>query len=1593
MSDQPRAVGAKRAKRSVRWELNKRLLIASLVALALLLLIGVGLYRAQSQRLAESIIQKADQARAASDWEAEIRWLQRSALLQPDDTQISVRLALASDAAVELPPANRLDRVDRARTNLRNALARELSPKQELDLRRKLVLRLGQYAGRYADQVQNEIVLLNPPEDDATMLRAMALALASQADAKSASGNSKEEYRRDQQFWMWLTQQPSGDFLQLAWNANRDDLTLAAMLLDECLRERPRFAALADDKEAGNEGQEDNEKDAASDFDPLALAAQLTSHLKTMPNSGQAQWILYQFEQMQKQDPDRAAQRLASVAGPALERLHEHAKQVRDESNDGESDEITMPILAPAQPDRKYVAAWDFELVLLSALRRISPDALDEDRVVAIDQLDQLIEFPEMQVSSSTIESAYLTRGQLLLESEQADQAWRLWASGIERLGDESLRLQLARASSLSDQGSRDNAEAAVEQLADLVRRRSLALAGPAGANLTQARRSQLQNELDGATWTVGLLRGQNALSRGDLPRAVSHLQSALDSQFTVSDPQRLRSAVLLAAAHERAGTWDLAATAHERALNLAPDQDQYRVAAAQAWARAGDNARSFQQWGAIKGSSPQLAIARAQSLIVDELAKPPGDRDFSNAGRAIELLRQQLPTLPEEMADQRAQLESQVELLALAIPDRQDGGDRAAAIERLSELSKQHPDNSELQSVTAISLAAVGKTEESAQALARLAEAAGQQTFVYQQTLARTSAMRGDAETGIQSLTAFAAAHPDDAAASLELAADLAQTLGSMDRAYQLLKQIPADKRSLELTFRLFTLAMLPDVEPAATEGAAQQPAIQWENELRSKEGESGTWWRLALATRLLAEFDRQNPNEADRGLVDQAQSLQTQIRSARPRWGLGHSLEGQIAARRGESQRAIDSLRRGMAGGDRRVSTVLLLVSQLNQANRVAEAEAELSRVEQLTSSNSTVTALAVAIAEKKGDLRQGLDLARASAESSPRDISAWLLLGQAAMLAARSTEEKDAKESLVAEARRALDEALQLSDNSSLPAYQLRVRFQAAFFGNEGVRNELQRALESNLAEPTRSLFVGLTYVELKDTESAQQILNRALRIAPQDPNVYLAMSDYYRLIRDDAKNVEMLEKAFELGPARVDIRNRLALAIALRDGADVPWNRLDQLLGDDAAQSSPNKLLHALILMNRGDEERQNQASRLLREMIRVGDPLSDDATRMLAALERRRWSVASSADPKSAEAQRAMAEARTLYTVLTRRADPAPMDLYRFGDLLLRAEQTADVKGIADRLDQITQGSPIALELRLRLAQQLGQEEEAARLAKAWAERAISSGSMLEASAWETAGRALSNLGYHEEALRWLGQAYEEDPSNFRGFVVGLARGRQFDRALEICQKHFAQTKDPEAIALMGDVVILSGNFSDVPDEVESVFQDALVQFNTVPRLVESIATLRLAQQRYPESITLYEQAEKLAPTNVRVLNNLAMALSEIPGRVGEAIPKIQKAIDLYGRSPELLDTQGLVLLRNDRIDEAVKALREATENSTDPRYRFHLLMALMRTGNKVESLAQWAQLDIKSLKESALTPAERRDLETMQKEFARRRES
>jgi Flp pilus assembly protein TadD len=86
------------------------------------------------------------------------------------------------------------------------------------------------------------------------------------------------------------------------------------------------------------------------------------------------------------------------------------------------------------------------------------------------------------------------------------------------------------------------------------------------------------------------------------------------------------------------------------------------------------------------------------------------------------------------------------------------------------------------------------------------------------------------------------------------------------------------------------------------------------------------------------------------------------------------------------------------------------------------------------------------------------------------------------------------------------------------------------------------------------------------------------------------------------------------------------------------------------------------------------------------------------------------------------------------------------------------------------------------------------------------------------------------------------------------------------------------------------------------------------------------------------------------------MNNLASLLGEQPGKAQEALRFIEQAIQIKGSQAELLDTKGMILVHDGRPADAVSLLKQAAgTEGADPRFGFHLAVALQRVGETGEA--------------------------------------
>ena len=102
--------------------------------------------------------------------------------------------------------------------------------------------------------------------------------------------------------------------------------------------------------------------------------------------------------------------------------------------------------------------------------------------------------------------------------------------------------------------------------------------------------------------------------------------------------------------------------------------------------------------------------------------------------------------------------------------------------------------------------------------------------------------------------------------------------------------------------------------------------------------------------------------------------------------------------------------------------------------------------------------------------------------------------------------------------------------------------------------------------------------------------------------------------------------------------------------------------------------------------------------------------------------------------------------------------------------------------------------------------------------------------------------------------------------------------------------------------------------------------------------------------RYPQAIEQYQYIVGKSPANFPALNNLALAYAK--QKDPRALGAAEKAYQLAPKSPVVMDTYGWILLEQGNTARALAILQQAAAKSPLPEIRYHLAVALVKTGDK-----------------------------------------
>ncbi len=1550
----------KHRARPLKWEWNLPLLGATVGAAIILPVFFYFAYYYQTSRVVDGIWSRANAAKEEGDFQSESRWLNLLVTFNKEDKEALVRLALAMNGSAKSGP--QIMEAQRALTNALGALGESDSVETIRELRCLLIQRLLDLGNSWAGESERQTILLKAEPENPDALQWLALSLYSQVESGEWRSRNKVRYERSKDFWAWASYQPVGEILRLALDKNPESEDLAIALLHAYVVKKNYFDL------------PDNDDNRAK-FDEKARS--LIQQLQGK-DDGRSQCASYMYAQ--SIDRELARRLLPDIAPMAMERLRSLPPSKNSNSD-------TASIVVPSNDTGKKEGDWDAQLVA-SYGAQLSDQGEAEK---AYRQFDDLISIENGLIPNSLLESIYVGAGQALWSQGKADEAHRVWRQGCERIGPlDGLALWHTIAYHACESGRVQEGVAALDELSAAIKQASASL-----LNLSLVRadaRSSKQLRIDAVKWYNDVLHAGLELREGRASTAVQNLTTALSAKISIIPAHRAYASKLLARAHAEMGVWDLSARALEEAIALEPENKLLRRQAADAWSRAGGASRSIEQLKLSDDGSFDLALTVLQSTLSNQKALPPSQRDNTKIRQSIEETSTRLKKEKQKGAFPPR------EWLFDAIRLSSDNGMNMSssvisASEREAkfiELFKRYPSVPELQSLAAISLRGLGKQEDAALALSNLEKLKESHFQIWLETQVKLALSDNDVAKARRLVDEAIASKkiPDDAI--LDITSRIFESAGLLADACEFLKR-KADAKSESNLFRIGS--MLLDLEQQFASGKSSDSSGQANGNpsqelddviqrLSDVEGERGSHWRLLKSGRLLRSY-KISKNEKE---LQSSAKLQAEILAVRPRWAPALALGGEIASAQGKPEKAVESLQKAISEGDLRVSTVYELVRQLNGLGRFTEAEFEFERIAEFSGKVGMVSELEIGIAQGKGQFERALELARQGIERRKNDASAWLFLAQAALL--NIAKSPELTQALVAEADHALDEANRLSGTGDVNVWLYRFRFASQFQGIEKVRRIAEELAKSSVPERRRALLSVRAYLQLREFETAKTLLDKALAESPRDIEVKIALVEYYRLTGDQKALVDTLEELVRLDPKREDTRKALAVALVTNSQASgaLPWERIATLIGDSAVGNSESaRLYYAMLLATRGEETQLKTCKQLLRELVKSQSlEIANEAIRLSIAIEQKRW-MQSNVQVDTAASADSFLEIRRLYDVLTKRKEPSVPDLFQYADFLLRASKTDDVPWLIDRIQALTPDSPQVLVLRLRLAREKKLLDRIPGLVESW----IQSGAKSTISRASVAGGILMQLGFEELGVTFLQRAYSENPKEFRPFVVSLSRTGKMKEAIEVCiaQSQSDSESAPDAIALLADVAFQDAGLKTLADRIENVFSEGLKDLPSNPVVLESIGTLRLNQQRYPEALELLLRAEAIAPNNLMTLNNLAVATSEISGRETEGLPRITRAIELFGRYPELLDTLGVVQFRCGMLKEAQASLQEAVSRGKDPRFRLHLIQVLGARKNETEINKIAKDLNIAELRKMPLTASERLVVEEVSKKI------
>ncbi|UCF14324.1 MAG: tetratricopeptide repeat protein, partial [Phycisphaerales bacterium] len=1018
---------------------------------------------------------------------------------------------------------------------------------------------------------------------------------------------------------------------------------------------------------------------------------------------------------------------------------------------------------------------------------------------------------------------------------------------------------------------------------------------------------------------TVEYLRGLVAAERGQLFEAVRHWK---ESKKSGNKTTRVRLA--LASALSDLGDIQSAKQQLRSVISEDPESMEGRLALARLMAQTGDWVGTLEHAAAATKISPDSTSAALLHLRAQMHLLNVGASDRGHAGALTwRDIRKQLSALESEG---KATAEIKHVQFTLALQQKE----YAEAESLLTELRQADLSKGRIAMAEAELLAAQNELD---QAILKLQDAI--EKFPDDDKLVIYAGIlldRQDNRKGCEKVFQDAMGRINESITSRKLGLMLARFYVSWnqnDKAFQLLteleKRLPNDipiKRRLLL------------YEQTIRDRDVAQRLV---DEIRLLEGEGGWQWRYEQAKIWFAADDFK-----DR-YARVVSVLQENI-SANPDDQASRVLLARSYERAGASKLAISTFREALNRSPDDLRVIIPAVAALYNAQEYGQAEKILRRASDQKLSHPVLRDFQLHDHLRRGQLDQASDVLEEILSDDPNNQRAYLSL---ALLKIQQQEYEEASQ--------LLDTIKQRYPNS-LPVTAAQIQL---LFSQEKTADALRLSDEivDRLENASAYILRARAYASVGQFEKAREDLESAVLSEPNQIEVWVARSDFFRSRGKKEEAVADIKRALTLAPADLDIQKRaISLFLTSREPAVVREGRA---------------ILEGALKSNAEDIDLQLQKARSL--LIEGTGPSVEEAEQLLETITAQRpqrseaWLLLGEIAINQGQSDKAMNAA--LGGLAHRPTDKTL--------LLLKARAEAAGSPILaiPTLERLHNMDPEDVHVALLLARtyrRAGEPKKAITLLGKQLTTVHGPSRRRYAIAMAAAQYENGNNHKAEKDFQSLLQAEPNDPTPLLEYVQLLKEDRLWNKvSREVINWHRERKKDSDvAVSVAGGLLAIDD--SQAKNAAEDILRTILRDDSTCTGAMVALAIMLQTTGRTAEAAILYERILGLNSDNLIAINNLAWIMSEDQGKYAEALELAQRGLEIAPDRFDLVDTRGVIYYRLGEFDKAARDFNKCLEHgpSNTPAgvaTRFYLARTLVELGQKNKALEQLERaLDLQS---------------------------